>query len=150
MRLNIAVSTEQLVWYGRLVLKSIQKLCLYSFLIFALIFPIQSSEKDFVIQDIKIGTGKEAYSGSNVTVHYVGRLKNGVKFDSSRDRNRPFEFNLGAREVIKGWDKGVVGMKEGGIRKLTIPPELGYGDRATGSIPANSTLIFEVELIKVY
>jgi peptidylprolyl isomerase len=115
-----------------------------------LILPIQSSDKDLVIQDIKVGNGKEAYSGSNVTVHYVGRLKNGTKFDSSRDRKKPFEFNLGAREVIRGWDKGVVGMKEGGIRKLTIPPELGYGDRATGSIPANSVLIFEVELIKVY
>jgi len=108
------------------------------------------AEKDLIIQDIKLGTGKEAYSGSNVTVHYVGKLTNGVKFDSSRDRKKPFEFNLGAGEVIKGWDKGVKGMKEGGVRKLTIPPELGYGARGTGSIPANSTLIFEVELIKVY
>jgi len=115
-----------------------------------LILPIQSSDKDLVVQDIKVGKGKEAYSGSNVTVHYVGRLKNGTKFDSSRDRNKPFEFNLGAREVIRGWDKGIVGMKEGGIRKLTIPPDLAYGDKATGSIPAKSTLIFEVELLKVY
>jgi FKBP-type peptidyl-prolyl cis-trans isomerase len=130
------------------------KLILNTLSIFALALivalPVQSSDKDLVIQDIKLGKGKEAYSGSNVTVHYVGRLKNGTKFDSSRDRNRPFEFNLGAREVIRGWDKGVVGMKEGGIRKLTIPPDLGYGDKATGTIPANSTLIFEVELIKVY
>jgi len=117
---------------------------------FLLIIPIQSSDKDLIVSDIRVGKGKEAYSGSNVTVHYVGRLKNGTKFDSSRDRKKPFEFNLGAREVIRGWDKGIVGMKEGGLRKLTIPPDLGYGDRATGSIPANSTLIFEVELLKVY
>jgi len=117
---------------------------------FLLILPIQSSDKDLIVSDIRVGKGKEAYSGSNVTVHYVGRLKNGTKFDSSRDRKKPFEFNLGAREVIRGWDKGIVGMKEGGLRKLTIPPDLGYGDRATGSIPANSTLIFEVELLKVY
>ena len=115
-----------------------------------LLSPILGTDKDFIIKDIKVGTGKEAYSSSYVTVHYIGRLKNGVKFDSSRDRKKPFEFNLGAREVIRGWDKGIVGMKEGGIRKLTIPPEMAYGEKATGSIPANSTLIFEVELLKVY
>ncbi|EJO70691.1 MULTISPECIES: FKBP-type peptidyl-prolyl cis-trans isomerase [Leptospira] len=107
--------------------------------------------EDLVIKEIRIGTGKEAFSGSNVTVHYVGTLTNGKKFDSSRDRKTPFTFNLGAGEVIKGWDRGVRGMKEGGIRKLTIPPELGYGSRGAGAaIPPNSTLIFEVELLKVY
>ncbi|AJR14147.1 FKBP-type peptidyl-prolyl cis-trans isomerase [Leptospira interrogans serovar Linhai str. 56609] len=107
--------------------------------------------EDLVIKEIRIGTGKEAFSGSNVTVHYVGTLTNGKKFDSSRDRKKPFTFNLGAGEVIKGWDRGVRGMKEGGIRKLTIPPELGYGSRGAGAaIPPNSTLIFEVELLKVY
>ncbi|WP_036094953.1 FKBP-type peptidyl-prolyl cis-trans isomerase [Leptospira weilii] len=106
---------------------------------------------DLGIKDIRVGTGKEAFSGSNVTVHYVGTLTNGKKFDSSRDRRAPFTFNLGAGEVIKGWDRGVRGMKEGGIRKLTIPPELGYGARGAGAaIPPNSTLIFEVELLKVY
>ncbi|ULG93068.1 FKBP-type peptidyl-prolyl cis-trans isomerase [Leptospira interrogans] len=107
--------------------------------------------EDLVIKEIRIGTGKEAFSGSNVTVHYVGTLTNGKKFDSSRDRKNPFTFNLGAGEVIKGWDRGVRGMKEGGIRKLTIPPELGYGSRGAGAaIPPNSTLIFKVELLKVY
>ncbi|MCZ8341759.1 MAG: FKBP-type peptidyl-prolyl cis-trans isomerase [Leptospira sp.] len=122
-------------------------LAVFSLLLASGIHPV---EKDFQIIDQVIGTGDEAYSGSNVTVHYVGRLTNGNKFDSSRDRGKPFVFNLGAGEVIKGWDKGIKGMKVGGKRKLIIPPELGYGSKTVGSIPANSTLIFEVELLKVY
>ena len=101
------------------------------------------------VEDIKIGTGQEAATGMTVEVHYTGWLTNGDKFDSSLDRGRPFSFGLGLRQVIKGWDQGVVGMKEGGKRRLTIPPELGYGSREIGPIPANSTLIFEVELLKV-
>ncbi len=101
------------------------------------------------VEDIKIGTGQEAATGMTVKVHYTGWLTNGDKFDSSLDRGRPFSFGLGLRQVIKGWDQGVVGMKEGGKRRLTIPPELGYGSREMGPIPANSTLIFEVELLKV-
>lgn len=102
------------------------------------------------IEDIKIGTGADAQAGKNVTVHYVGTLTNGKKFDSSRDRGEGFEFGLGAGEVIKGWDQGVAGMKVGGIRKLTIPPELGYGARGFPPvIPPNSTLVFEVELLSV-
>ncbi len=131
-------------------MKNLRKFSLTLFIILILNLPLFSSDKDLIIQDIKIGKGQEAYSGSYITVHYVGRLKNGTKFDSSRDRKKPFEFNLGTREVIRGWDKGLVGMKEGGIRKLTIPPDMAYGDKATGSIPANSTLVFEVELLKVY
>jgi len=102
------------------------------------------------IEDLKIGTGAEAKAGQDVKVHYVGTLTNGSKFDSSRDRGEGFEFSLGAGEVIKGWDQGVAGMKVGGMRKLTIPPELGYGARGFPPvIPANSTLIFEVELLEV-
>lgn len=120
------------------------------FFLLVLVFPIQPAEKDFQIIDLVIGKGEEAFSGSYVTVHYVGKLTNGTKFDSSRDRNRPFEFNLGAGEVVKGWDKGVKGMRVGGKRKLIIPPELGYGSKKVGNIPADSTLIFEVELLKIY
>jgi FKBP-type peptidyl-prolyl cis-trans isomerase len=102
-----------------------------------------------VIQDEVVGTGTEAVSGKSVTVNYVGTLIDGTKFDSSYDRNQPFTFNLGTGEVISGWDQGVVGMKVGGKRKLTIPSSLGYGSQDQGAIPANSTLIFEIELLKV-
>ncbi len=102
------------------------------------------------IVDVKVGTGIEAKAGDTVRVHYTGTLTNGTKFDSSKDRNEPFTFPLGAGKVIKGWDQGVAGMKVGGIRKLTIPPELGYGSRdIPGVIPANSTLLFDVELLEV-
>lgn len=102
------------------------------------------------IEDIKVGTGAEAVAGKKVTVNYVGTLTDGTKFDSSIDRNQPFSFDLGAGEVIKGWDQGVAGMKVGGKRKLTIPASLGYGAAgAPPAIPGNATLIFEVELLKV-
>ena len=101
-------------------------------------------------EDIEPGTGAAASSGQKAKVHYTGWLKNGQKFDSSKDRNDPFEFTLGAGQVIKGWDEGVAGMKVGGKRKLTIPSELGYGARGAGGvIPPNSELIFEVELLGV-
>ena len=102
------------------------------------------------IDDVKQGTGAEAKAGNTVTVHYVGTLTNGSKFDSSRDRGEGFTFKLGAGQVIAGWDQGVAGMKVGGMRKLTIPPELGYGARGFPPvIPPNSTLVFEVELLDV-
>ena len=99
--------------------------------------------------DEVVGTGDEAVAGKTVSVNYVGTLTDGTKFDSSYDRNQPFEFALGGGQVIKGWDQGVVGMKVGGKRKLVIPPDLGYGAKANGKIPANSTLVFEVELLSV-
>lgn len=96
------------------------------------------------------GTGAEARAGNRVTVHYVGTLTDGGKFDSSRDRGEGFSFKLGAGQVIKGWDQGVAGMKVGQLRKLTIPAELAYGARGFPPvIPPNSTLVFEVELLKV-
>ena len=102
------------------------------------------------IEIIKAGIGAEATPGSQVSVHYTGWLTDGTKFDSSLDRNRPFEFALGAGQVIQGWDQGVAGMRVGGKRKLTIPPELGYGARGAGGvIPPNATLVFEVELLGV-
>jgi FKBP-type peptidyl-prolyl cis-trans isomerase FkpA len=105
--------------------------------------------------DVQVGDGAEAKAGQNVTVHYTGWLRNddgskGSKFDSSKDRNDPFEFALGAGMVIRGWDEGVQGMKIGGTRVLTIPADLGYGARGAGGvIPPNATLIFEVELLGV-
>jgi len=108
------------------------------------------SNADLLIEDIRVGTGAEAKAGNTVDVHYVGTLTNGSKFDSSRDRGKPFSFPLGAGRVIQGWDQGVAGMKIGGLRKLTIPPHLGYGARGAGGvIPPNATLIFEVELLGV-
>jgi peptidylprolyl isomerase len=101
--------------------------------------------------DLKVGTGKTAEPGDTVEVQYTGWLKNGKKFDSSYDHGgEPFSFTIGKGQVIKGWDEGVAGMKEGGKRKLMIPPDLGYGARGSGKvIPPNADLIFEVELLKV-
>lgn len=103
-----------------------------------------------IIEDVKVGTGDEAKPGALITVHYVGTLDNGTKFDSSRDRGEPFQFPLGQGMVIAGWEQGFNGMKIGGVRKLTIPPELGYGAQGAGGvIPPNATLHFEVELLAV-
>lgn len=99
--------------------------------------------------DEVVGTGAEATPGKTVTVNYLGTLTDGTKFDSSYDRSQPFSFTLGGGQVIKGWDEGVAGMKVGGKRKLVIPPSLGYGSQAVSTIPANSTLVFEVELLDV-
>jgi len=102
------------------------------------------------IKDLVVGKGAVAAAGDMVKVHYKGTLTDGTEFDASRNHgNEGFEFPLGAGRVIKGWDQGVAGMKEGGKRKLVIPPDLAYGERAMGKIPANSTLVFEVEMLKV-
>ena len=109
-----------------------------------------AEEEKFQIIDLKEGTGKVAKPSQLVKVHYTGWLTNGKKFDSSFDRKTPFEFKLGRRQVIKGWDLGVVGMKVGGKRKLIIPSKLGYGkDGSPPTIPPDSTLIFEVELLGI-
>jgi FKBP-type peptidyl-prolyl cis-trans isomerase FkpA len=117
----------------------------------------QSNIKEMIKQDAKVGTGTEAVPGRQVSVHYTGWLYDegkadhkGRKFDSSRDRNDPFAFKLGGGEVIPGWDQGVAGMRVGGQRTLTIPPDLGYGAQGAGGvIPPNATLVFDVELLDV-
>ncbi len=115
----------------------------------------KEGNKTFKIQGMKIeilkeGSGAEAKNGDTVSAHYTGTLENGIKFDSSVDRGTPFSFKLGVGQVIKGWDLGILGMKLGEKRKLTIPPELAYGSNAVGGvIPVNSTLIFEVELMTI-
>ena len=107
-----------------------------------------TTDSGLVIEEVSVGSGDEATTGQTVSVHYTGWLTDGSKFDSSKDRNEPFEFPLGSRWVILGWDEGVVGMRVGGTRKLTIPPELGYGaSGAGGVIPPNATLVFEIELL---
>ena len=112
--------------------------------------PSTTTPSGLIIEDLNVGEGAEAAAGKRVTVHYTGWLTNGQKFDSSKDRDDPFVFPLGAGHVIRGWDEGVQGMKVGGSRKLTIPPELGYGARGAGGvIPPNATLVFEVELLAV-
>lgn len=111
---------------------------------------ITTTMEGLKIEDQKVGTGALAIAGKRITVNYSGTLTDGTKFDSSYDRGTPFVFNLGAGEVIQGWDQGFAGMKVGGKRKLTIPPELGYGASGIGGvIPPNATLIFDVELLGV-
>jgi FKBP-type peptidyl-prolyl cis-trans isomerase FkpA len=112
--------------------------------------PASTTATGLIIEDLTVGTGDLANAGQEVTVHYTGWLTDGTKFDSSKDRSDPFVFPLGQRRVIAGWDEGVQGMRVGGVRKLTIPPALGYGARGAGGvIPPNATLVFEVELLGV-
>jgi FKBP-type peptidyl-prolyl cis-trans isomerase len=108
-----------------------------------------SQKPELLAEDVVVGTGEEAFSGDRVVVHYTGRFVDGRVFDSSVSRNEPFQFVLGVGQVIQGWDQGILGMRVGGKRILSVPPELGYGPNDYGPIPGNSTLIFEVELLKV-
>jgi FKBP-type peptidyl-prolyl cis-trans isomerase FkpA len=109
-----------------------------------------TTESGLKYEDLVQGDGAEATAGKRVSVHYTGWLTDGSKFDSSVDRDSPFQFSLGAGMVIRGWDEGVQGMKIGGKRKLTIPPQLGYGERGAGGvIPPNATLVFDVELLEI-
>jgi len=110
---------------------------------------VNMSEPGFIVQDLVEGSGEEAKAGDRVLVHYIGALPSGEVFDSSLIREEPFEFIIGAGMVIEGWERGVAGMKVGSRRRLVIPPDLGYGSQAIGPIPANSTLIFEVELLQI-
>jgi FKBP-type peptidyl-prolyl cis-trans isomerase len=105
--------------------------------------------QELKIEDLKKGTGPQVKSGDTIRIHYKGTLTDGTPFDSSYDRGEPFETKIGVGDVIKGWDQGVIGMQVGGKRKLIIPPSLGYGDQPAGTIPPNSTLVFEVELIEI-
>ena len=109
------------------------------------------SNNELQIDELTVGSGAEATTGNTVDVHYTGWLTDGKKFDSSKDRGSPFSFKLGAKRVIAGWDQGVVGMKVGGTRKLTIPSHLGYGAAGVGNglIPPHATLVFEVELLGI-
>lgn len=110
----------------------------------------QTLDSGLVVEDLECGDGEEAQRGDLVTVHYTGTLENGRKFDSSRDRGEPFPLRLGAGMVIPGWEEGLPGMRVGGTRKLTIPPELGYGEAGRPpEIPPNSTLVFEIELLEL-
>ena len=104
---------------------------------------------ELIIEDLVVGDGAAAAVGNTVSVHYTGWTEDGNKFDSSLERGQSFSFQLGARQVIRGWDEGVKGMEVGGKRRLVIPPEWGYGSRDLGIIPPNSTLIFEVELLGI-
>ncbi len=105
---------------------------------------------ELLIEDLSVGTGDTAEVGDTVEMHYVGTLMDGTKFDSSRDRGQTFSFTIGAGQVIEGWEKGIPGMKVGGLRKLTIPSDMAYGDQGAGGlIPGGATLIFEVELVSV-
>lgn len=114
--------------------------------------PAGNAPAELVKNDLIVGTGDEAVSGRNVSVHYVGvAWSNGRQFDASWDRNEPFEFRLGAGQVISGWDEGVAGMRIGGRRELTIPPHMGYGSRGAGGvIKGNETLVFVVDLLNVF
>lgn len=110
--------------------------------------PVTSSGLEY--EDLTVGTGQSPRNGERVSVHYTGWLKNGTKFDSSRDRGNPFSFVIGKGQVIAGWDEGVASMKVGGTRKLTIPSNLAYGVHgAAGVIPPNATLVFDVELLAI-
>lgn len=109
-----------------------------------------ATQGELVIEDTQIGTGSAIVEpGDDIVIHYRGTLTDGTVFDSSYDRGEPFQTTIGVGQVIQGWDEGVVGMKVGGKRKLTIPPNKAYGEQGVGSIPPNSTLIFEVELLEI-
>ena len=133
--------------------KTMQKLYLLTTVVFLSLFACMDQDEDkgeLIIEDLVVGQGVEAKEGNVITVNYTGWREDGTQFDSSLSPGRdPLVITLGAGQVIQGWDEGIPGMKVGGKRRLTIPPHLGYGNQAVGAIPANSTLIFEVDLLGV-
>jgi len=133
--------------------KTMQKLYLLTTVVYLIFFACMDQDEDkgeLIIEDLVVGQGVEAKEGNVITVNYTGWLENETQFDSSLSPGRdPLLITLGAGQVIQGWDEGIPGMKVGGKRRLTIPPHLGYGNQAVGAIPANSTLIFEVDLLGV-
>ena len=133
--------------------KTIQKLYLLTTVVFLSLLACMDQDEDkgeLIIEDLVVGQGVEAKEGNVITVNYTGWLENGTQFDSSLSPGHdPLVITLGAGQVIQGWDEGIPGMKVGGKRRLTIPPHLGYGNQAVGEIPANSTLIFEIDLLGV-
>jgi len=133
------------------MVKTMQKLYLLTTVVLLSLFACQDEDKgELIIEDLVVGQGVEAKEGNVITVNYTGWLENGTQFDSSLSPGRdPLVITLGAGEVIQGWDEGIPGMKVGGKRRLTIPPHLAYGNQAVDPIPANSTLIFEVDLLGV-
>ena len=130
-----------------------QKLYLLTKVVYLIFFACMDQDEDkgeLIIEDLVVGQGVEAKEGNVITVNYTGWLENETQFDSSLSPGRdPLLITLGAGQVIQGWDEGIPGMKVGGKRRLTIPPHLGYGNQAVGAIPANSTLIFEIDLLGV-
>lgn len=102
-----------------------------------------------IISDLSVGSGREVKVGDAVTVNYIGLRKDGPEFDNSYKKKKPFSFKVGAGDVIKGWDEGIIGMKEGGVRILVVPPEMGYGNTIVGPLPANATLIFSIKLLSI-
>jgi peptidylprolyl isomerase len=112
-------------------------------------FSLDGTLLNLVVDDVRIGTGEAVENGDKVTVHYVGTLQDGTRFDSSYDRGEPFYFTVGKGNVIAGWEKGLIGMKVGGQRILVIPGDMAYGNRQVGVIPANATLVFAIELLKI-
>lgn len=108
-----------------------------------------NEDQDLQIIDLTVGQGAEVKQGSIILAHYTGTLLNGEKFDSSYEHGQPIKVSVGAGQVLQGWDKGLLGMKKGGKRKLVIPPHLGYGEMDIPGIPANSTLVFVIELIEI-
>jgi FKBP-type peptidyl-prolyl cis-trans isomerase len=110
---------------------------------------VELPQEGVVVQDFVNGQGEVVATGDVVVVHYIGRLTDGKVFDSSVDRNTPFQFTIGRGEVIRGWDEGLVGMRVGGQRRLVIAPNFAYGDRGVGTVPPNSTLVFDVQLLEV-